>query len=261
METTTMQLLQENQKLTEQMSRLNDTVYSLRMHFGNRSRSGMVVGDDDDNSIVTIRQPLPPVRDRTSLAMSPFLFETEQVLLSSRVYRNATRESCDYSFASSDFRSGAWSAYSGLTLANISIISVLALPLFIDDIHNHEHYTFDTDAPETPILAQPATATLHDGTLFPPSQHPVDQHTVNVFQEPEDLHEIFATWTVAMLSMQTEFPESKDSDTSTSPTSVPTGMVISTAVTWQCCGCSKPGENMNNLELGKRCGPSTKRRV
>jgi hypothetical protein len=55
--------------------------------------------------------------------------EFEAVLGASRVYRRATLDDCDVSFTSSNALSHAWSALSGFSLADISVISVLALPL------------------------------------------------------------------------------------------------------------------------------------
>lgn len=59
----------------------------------------------------------------------------------------AKQDCCDRSFVSSAIRTNAWSIFSGLSLADISIISVVALPLYADDITNQEHYSFSNSDP------------------------------------------------------------------------------------------------------------------
>lgn len=48
----------------------------------------------------------------------------------------------DFSFRSSVARSHNWSIFSDLSLGDISILSIIALPLYQDDITNAEHYDF-----------------------------------------------------------------------------------------------------------------------
>ncbi|KAK4160643.1 hypothetical protein QBC43DRAFT_303568 [Cladorrhinum sp. PSN259] len=62
----------------------------------------------------------------------------------SRVYRRAqnTRNSMDFSFRSSIARTNAWSIFSGLSLGDISVLSVIALPIYADDLQNPHHYDF-----------------------------------------------------------------------------------------------------------------------
>jgi cell division control protein 24 len=83
----------------------------------------------------------------SGLAISKFDFEDD--LESSRVYRRALRETMDYSFRSSVARSHNWSVFSGLSLGDISIMSVIALPVYQDDITNPEHYHFGEEAAPT----------------------------------------------------------------------------------------------------------------
>jgi hypothetical protein len=70
------------------------------------------------------------------IAQNPVAFHRsfEKLLESSRAYRRASHSECDVSFSSSNIRSHAWSALSGVSLADISIISVIALPLESDEI-------------------------------------------------------------------------------------------------------------------------------
>ena len=73
----------------------------------------------------------------------------EQDLKASRVYRRAKRHSLDISIRSSVARTHAWSIFSGLSLGQISSISVLALPLYPTDISNPEHYALKENLPQS----------------------------------------------------------------------------------------------------------------
>jgi hypothetical protein len=66
----------------------------------------------------------------------------DRYLQQSRPYQSAQRDSVDYSFHSSVTRPNAWSALSALSLSDVSAISVIALPLYRDDIKNAHYYTF-----------------------------------------------------------------------------------------------------------------------
>ena len=71
-------------------------------------------------------------------ALSPREFEV--ILEQTRVYARAQSNDCDVSFTSSAIRTNAWSALSGLSLNDISVISVLALPISweeVDKIGSH----------------------------------------------------------------------------------------------------------------------------
>jgi len=106
----------------------------------------------------TAESPATSISTDTSLAISKFDFEDD--LESSRVYRRAVRETMDFSFRSSIARSHNWSVFSGLSLGDISIMSVIALPVYQDDITNAEHYDFGEEAALNgrtpgPVMDQP----------------------------------------------------------------------------------------------------------
>ncbi|KAF1843551.1 uncharacterized protein K460DRAFT_407893 [Cucurbitaria berberidis CBS 394.84] len=69
-------------------------------------------------------------------------FQFESDLKSSRVYRKAKRHTADYSFRSSIALSHAWSSMSDISLSDISVVSVVALPITLDDVGDLGHYTF-----------------------------------------------------------------------------------------------------------------------
>jgi len=97
--------------------------------------------DDDDNWIITPTTTQAGSQSskqvsttktagttrRYSLMTSPREFEL--ILGTSRVYRRVEGNECDMSFGDSDVRTHAWSILSGLSLSDISVISVIALPL------------------------------------------------------------------------------------------------------------------------------------
>lgn len=64
----------------------------------------------------------------------------ERILEKSWVYKRNQRNSCDCSFISSAERSHTWSIFSGFSLADVSILSVIAMPLTTMDLANGEHY-------------------------------------------------------------------------------------------------------------------------
>ncbi|KAH7341164.1 hypothetical protein BKA66DRAFT_544045 [Pyrenochaeta sp. MPI-SDFR-AT-0127] len=66
----------------------------------------------------------------------------ERILEVSRVYRRATNCATDASFHSSVVRSHAWTVLSGISLSDISVISVIGLPIQSIDLTNAERYHF-----------------------------------------------------------------------------------------------------------------------
>jgi hypothetical protein len=87
--------------------------------------------------------------DHASLSPPPpaeFVSNTYEADLStSRVYRKLRPRDSIWSISDSQRGSMALSAFSDLTLGNISIVSVLCLPLWSTDLSNAEHYRFGRD--------------------------------------------------------------------------------------------------------------------
>jgi hypothetical protein len=94
--------------------------------------------------------------------ISPRDFET--VLEKTRVYARVQSNDCDISFTSSAIRNTAWSMLSGLSLNDISVISVLALPLSLEEVESiGSQLTFAS------ILSraqEPALLNSHNSQLF-----------------------------------------------------------------------------------------------
>jgi len=83
----------------------------------------------------------------TSAGIRRSMFELsfEKDLQASRVYRRIKRDTMDFSMRSSVARSHGWSIFSGMSLGNISDISVPALPIYPGDITNPQHYINGAD--------------------------------------------------------------------------------------------------------------------
>jgi hypothetical protein len=125
---------------------------------------------EDDNSTIrtsTIRPtpasvaPPDSSSSRISTTFDPVqaLREFETVLNASRVYRRAEPNETDMSFRSSVVRSHAWTALSGGSLADISVISVIALPLTSDEVKAMYRYLLpDTPAPQKGTLNRAISA-------------------------------------------------------------------------------------------------------
>ncbi|KAF5985083.1 Rho guanine nucleotide exchange factor scd1 [Fusarium coicis] len=134
-------LLDNNNALSRRLMNLEDAldaqkIISRRMSIISLSASS----SRNASQQLTAESPATSIATENSLTISKFDFEDD--LESSRVYRRAVRETMDYSFRSSIARSHSWSVFSGLSLGDVSIMSVIALPVYQDDITNAEHYDF-----------------------------------------------------------------------------------------------------------------------
>ncbi|KAL9572362.1 hypothetical protein ACKAV7_003563 [Fusarium commune] len=149
-------LLDSNNALSHRLMNIEDaldaqTIISRRMSILSLTASP----SQNTSQQSTAESPATSISTDTSLAISKFDFEDD--LESSRVYRRALRETMDYSFRSSIARSHNWSVFSGLSLGDISIMSVIALPVYQDDITNAEHYDFGEEAAPTSESPGPVT--------------------------------------------------------------------------------------------------------
>lgn len=70
---------------------------------------------------------------------------SQLVLEQSWVYRRNQKNDCDCSFTSSIERSHIWSMFSKHTLADISVLSVIAMPLTTLDVANGRYYEVDNE--------------------------------------------------------------------------------------------------------------------
>ena len=155
----TKSVLQNNIQLSQRLTRLQymdnkDSIYTRRQYsiaptvpmnpyeYGVHGSIGI---DDEDDS-------LPG-----EIPTSP-QFETD--LNASRIYHRAKRHSVDYSFCSSKVPSHAWTKFTDISLSDISVISLIALPITQIDINNGSLYEPQNEAldmrtpssPKRPVL-------------------------------------------------------------------------------------------------------------
>ncbi|KAI8716987.1 Rho-GAP domain-containing protein [Fusarium sp. LHS14.1] len=99
---------------------------------------------------------------------NPHGFAFEEILMSSRAYRAASRDNSDgFSIISSAGRTASWSMLSGLSLSEVSHIGIQAIPIYATDITNKEHYDFSPSAPyviqiEIPPSSSPVRPSRQD---------------------------------------------------------------------------------------------------
>ena len=101
---------------------------------------------DADNEVQTIREVghnysnCDTSNNIGTFSVNETGFAFESILEQSWVYRRNERNECDCSFVSSVQRSHAWSVFSGYSLADISILSVIAMPLTLRELANARYY-------------------------------------------------------------------------------------------------------------------------
>ncbi|KAK3372908.1 hypothetical protein B0T24DRAFT_621696 [Lasiosphaeria ovina] len=144
-------LLESSRDLSQRLMSLEDaidakSIVKAKESFvpPEQSRSGLTRTEDktfnlsDDNGSSSSTQT-PSSSFQLEMASGS---EFESDLVASRVYRRAQRESMDFSFRSSVVQSNAWSALSGLSLSQVSITSVVGLPVYAGEITNSHRYEF-----------------------------------------------------------------------------------------------------------------------
>lgn len=130
-------VLNENQVLRSKLSLLEDRF---------DARSTFTRDADESSETATIRHSdgATPFRDsaRPLNISNRISFAFENILQQSWVYKRNERNDCDQSFitTTTDARSRTWSIFSGISMANISILSVIAMPITLIDINNGHYY-------------------------------------------------------------------------------------------------------------------------
>jgi len=125
------QLLETNQDLSRRLMNLEDTFDAQTIATRRRSMAGSLATSSGGSS--------SPQAQQTQF---PSGFEFEDDLKTSGPYRRVQRDTMDFSFRSSVARSHAWSVFSGLSLGDVSVMSVIALPIYANEITNSRHYEF-----------------------------------------------------------------------------------------------------------------------
>jgi hypothetical protein len=142
------QLLESNQDISRRLRSLeemSETQSVLTRCFRNGKNDEIANEDCGDSVTITANMQvvsggLEPRKIVFRETTSRFTFEDD--LKASRVYSRTRIYEEDVSFTSSAVRTHAWSVFSGLSLAEISNISAIALPLYPNDVSNSNWYTF-----------------------------------------------------------------------------------------------------------------------
>lgn len=129
------QLLADNEMLKEKMGQLDDFFDARSTRTVSKLTAGSI-----STSIIKGSARSGSVRSVRTRGLR-FAFET--ILEKSWVYKRNERNECDISFISSAQRSHAWSIFSGISLAEISVKSVIAMPITTLDIANPRHYVME----------------------------------------------------------------------------------------------------------------------
>ena len=128
------------QDSVEQLLRSNEDLAG-RLKGLEREGSVTTTRDQDDTSSIRTVRSLEDRLSKTTIGRSVgFAFEDE--LNSSRAYKKAVYRHSQASLTSSALFSTALSVFSNLSLAQVSNISMYALPIYSADIHNDEWYKF-----------------------------------------------------------------------------------------------------------------------
>ncbi|KAI3325682.1 hypothetical protein HD806DRAFT_521201 [Xylariaceae sp. AK1471] len=159
-------ILTENNALRTRMGQLEDS-FDGRSTFSRHTEGSCTVRrfskdddqDDSSSSTSTIQGSMQKTTIVNVERRSFFRFAFEPILDQSRVYRRNENNECDRSFISSARQSRSWSVFSGYSLADISVLSVIAMPITVFDISNGRYYNPIADdrfeQPEEDIQQQP----------------------------------------------------------------------------------------------------------
>ena len=118
-------LLHTNEALAVRVRDLEDT-FNAKSLIPSRVTSGTVT----PMANTSLSNTLYSVMD------APSLTQLQQQLDKSRVYRRVRRAESLTSFSTSALGSVAWSVFTGLSLADISIVSAIALPIYPNELHD-----------------------------------------------------------------------------------------------------------------------------
>jgi hypothetical protein len=157
LEATIEQLLQSNQQLCRRLGNLEDS-FDARSTIRKDADNPSLPSPPDDSSTIRSARTSSASRRMSFLAAIRDRFAFDDDLHASRVYRKASRSGCDHSLVSSAIRTPSWSIFSGLSLADISVISVVALPLYPKDIKELPTHIEDVRVGKPDIAAYTAAA-------------------------------------------------------------------------------------------------------
>lgn len=160
------QLLESNQEMSSRLANMEMQGLSTTAASSVASTSRGIDEFKDDSSTIrpktcvsnSSREIRIQNTDNAGDLIQGFGFTFDQELKSSRVYMRFLRRNPTTSCSSSIASPLAWSFLSGLSLADISNISMLSLPIFPNELSNAHHYSFDTTLSLPPSSIEPQNA-------------------------------------------------------------------------------------------------------
>ena len=153
------QVLQTNHDICLRLGNLE----SLLSHRSMRSNTSLNEDDEEDgaSTIRSIQFTNDPVSEWSGEGIVDGMsFTFEQDLGQSRVYKRAMQRHSLASLSSSAAPSLGWSCLSKMSLANVSNISVISLPITPNELSNGEHYR------QPPIPPQLSMQGIHRAALL-----------------------------------------------------------------------------------------------
>ena len=145
------QVLENNQEMSRRMASIEQRTFRLSpSSISTITRrdavpNPLVVGSsptEDNMSIVTIKGLLSDSQSGAkSEPIHTFGFSFDQDLNRSRPYTRAMKRPSVWSAASSEIHTMGWSCLSGISLSDVSQISVINLPIFLQEVWNGQRYS------------------------------------------------------------------------------------------------------------------------
>ena len=130
------QVLAENQEMSRRLKTLELQSHNS-LSLGASTRHLM----DDATSILTTRSQIDDrAKSQNITQTTTYGFAFDQDLNESRVYSRALHRHSNLSLPSTTINSMGWSFFSGISLAEVSNISVISLPISVNELWNHQHY-------------------------------------------------------------------------------------------------------------------------
>lgn len=162
-------LVHDNGRLTKRLRNLEDAFDAMSVLTRDTDRDSIVSGADT----ATISSVRPSASNRFSILEAVKLrFAFDDDLQSSRAYRMVQRRNCNDSILSCDIHTQTWSIFSGLSLAHISVVSVIALPLYPEDVVKHqEFYHFEPAQTEEVVATWTHAQVIVDTSAPDPEMH------------------------------------------------------------------------------------------
>ncbi|KAI1325913.1 hypothetical protein F5Y16DRAFT_376692 [Xylariaceae sp. FL0255] len=164
------EVLKDNRELKKKVRQLEDRfdvqTASTRKPAYHKVQEGY--NHDSYSEVSTIRESDYKGLQRHSItldAVEGISHAFDNILQKSWVYRRNEGNRCDRSVITSDLRSRTWSIFSGISLADISVVSVVAMPITWLDISNGRYYKAGSDLSRDILPTRRFTSNLHYGFL------------------------------------------------------------------------------------------------